>query len=103
PEFKLVQKENQFTISDWSVATIAAKFDGINGFKDTFMDKEPTHDIGQDIIKFEDGSDLYRVGTKDCDFIGVNEKTQKVTLATSGNGTRSTCFSQTVDTKPGQK
>ncbi|MGL9796298.1 leucine-rich repeat domain-containing protein [Enterococcus sp. DIV1283b] len=103
PEFKLARKENHWLVSDWSVATIADKFDGVNGFNDTFMDKEPAHNIGQDSIKFKDGSDLYRVGTKDCDFIGVNEKTQKVTLATSCNGTRSTCFSQTVDTKPGQK
>ncbi|WP_409023180.1 hypothetical protein ACJXDE_12565 (plasmid) [Enterococcus faecium] len=93
PEFNLTQKENHWLISDWSVATIAAKFDGINVFKDTLMDKEPTHNIGQNSIKFEDGSD----------FIGVNENTQKVTLATSCNGTKSTCFSQTVDTKPGQK
>jgi len=103
PEFKLAQKENHWLISDWSVATIAIQLDGINGFKDTLMDKEPNHGIGQDFIKFEDGSDLYRVGTENCDFIGVNEKTQKVTLATSCNGVKSTCFSQTVDTKPGQK
>ena len=102
-EFKLVQKENHWSISEWSVATIAIQLDGINGFKDTLMDKEPNHMIGQDFIKFEDGSDLYRVGTENCDFIGVNEKTQKVTLATSCNGVKSTCFSQAVDTKPGQK
>ena len=57
------------------------------------MNKESAYNIAQDIIKFEDSSDLYRVGTKDYDFIGVNEKTQKVTLATYCNGTRSTCFS----------
>lgn len=67
------------------------------------MNKESAYNIAQDIIKFEDSSDLYRVGTKDYDFIGVNEKTQKVTLATYCNGTRSTCFSQTVDTKKGQE
>ncbi|WP_285015786.1 hypothetical protein [Lactococcus garvieae] len=67
------------------------------------MDKEQRHIIGQFAYKFEDGSDLYRVGNNPRDFIGVNEKTHKVTIATAGNGATSTCFSQTVNTKPGQK
>lgn len=67
------------------------------------MTKEPRHTIGQFAYKFKDGSDLYRVGNNPRDFIGVNEKTHKATIATAGNGATSTCFSQTIDTKPGQK
>ncbi|MEY8515205.1 putative mucin/carbohydrate-binding domain-containing protein [Lactococcus taiwanensis] len=102
-EFKLSQKEDKFTFSNWSVATVEAGLNGLSSLKDTFMGKVPSHSLGQNIYKFDDGSDLYKVGRKSCDYIGVNEKDHKVTIATSANGVRSTCFSQTVDTKPGQK
>ncbi len=103
PSFKLIQKEKKYTISDWSVATVEAGLNGLSSLKDTFMDKEPRHIIGQFAYKFEDGSDLYRVGNSPRDFIGVNEKTHKATIATAANGATSTCFSQTVNTKPGKK
>ncbi|HGV8438794.1 TPA: hypothetical protein I0I20_RS14265, partial [Enterococcus faecium] len=71
---------------------------------DSFMEKKTVPCIiGEDSVKFADGSDVYEVGSNRCDFMGINEKTHKVTIATSCNGTESTCLYQTVDTKPGQK
>ncbi|MBL3708783.1 hypothetical protein GHK79_13465, partial [Enterococcus faecium] len=101
PEFKLVQKENKFTISDWGVATIVPMY-GLKKLKDSFMEKRTFPFIGEDCVHFADGSDLYAVGNGN-NFMGINEKTHKVTIATSCKGTESSCLYQTVDTKPGQK
>lgn len=59
--------------------------------------------MDSNFYKFEDNSALYSVGSYPCDFIGVNDATHGVTITTSANNARSTCFSQAVDTKPGQK
>ena len=103
PDKSLRKTLNVGKNENWSVATVDAGINGLSSLRDSFMYKEPTHILGQNGYRFEDGSDLYGVGKKSCDYIGVNEKNHKVTIATSANGARSTCFLQTINTKPGQK
>ncbi|HGF8315788.1 BspA family leucine-rich repeat surface protein [Enterococcus sp. DIV1283b] len=88
---------------EWSIGTVEAGIDGLKSLKDSFALKREVPFIGQYGYKFEDDSDLYSVGNNSCDFIGVNELTKKVTIATSCNGIRSTVLSRKFETKPGQK
>lgn len=106
--FKVEQKGTHYGIPNWTVATIDSGISGLSSLEDTYLTKRPINNAGtylmdSNFYKFEDNSALYSVGSFPSDFIGVNDATHGVTITTSADNARSTCFSQTVDTKPGQK
>ncbi|MEY8515267.1 putative mucin/carbohydrate-binding domain-containing protein [Lactococcus taiwanensis] len=106
---KVGRKGIHYGIPNWTVAIFDMNaYQKLSSLEDTYLGKCPinnngTYDTGSNLYKFEDNSTLYNVGSYPCDFIGVNDATHGVTIVTSDNNGRSSCFSQAVDTKPGQK